>query len=31
MDFHNPVSQAFWRELGCADYMDILWYDLEAK
>ncbi len=28
---HNPVSQAFWRAMGCTDYMDILWYDLEAK
>lgn len=28
---NNPVSQAFWRVLGCADYMDILWCDLEAK
>jgi len=29
---HNsPVSQAFWREMGCSDYMDILWYDLEAE
>jgi ribosomal protein S18 acetylase RimI-like enzyme len=24
----NPVSQPFWRALGCTDYMDILWYDL---
>ncbi|MGD8243827.1 MAG: GNAT family N-acetyltransferase [Anaerolineae bacterium] len=28
---HNPASQAFWREMGCTDYMDTLWYDLEAK
>jgi ribosomal protein S18 acetylase RimI-like enzyme len=28
---NNPVSQAFWRALGCTDYMDIMWYDLEAK
>ena len=28
---NNPVSQAFWRTMGCTDYMDILWYDLEAK
>lgn len=28
---HNPVSQAFWREMGCTDYMDIMWYDLEAR
>jgi ribosomal protein S18 acetylase RimI-like enzyme len=26
----NPASQAFWREMGCSDYSDILWYDLEA-
>jgi ribosomal protein S18 acetylase RimI-like enzyme len=28
---NNPVSQAFWRALGCTDYMDTLWYDLEAE
>ena len=28
---NNPVSQAFWRAMGCTDYMDTLWYDLEAK
>lgn len=28
---HNPVSQAFWRALGCTDYMDLMWYDLEAE
>jgi ribosomal protein S18 acetylase RimI-like enzyme len=28
---HNPISQAFWRALGCTDYMDIMWYNLEAK
>jgi len=27
----NPVSQAFWRAVGCMDYMDTLWYDLEAE
>ena len=27
----NPVSQAFWRAMGCTDYMDTLWYDLEAE
>jgi len=29
--YNNPVSQAFWRAMGCTDYMDTLWYDLEAK
>ncbi len=28
---NNPVSQAFWRAVGCVDYMDALWYDLEAE
>ena len=28
---NNPVSQAFWRAMGCTDYMDTLWYDLEAE
>jgi ribosomal protein S18 acetylase RimI-like enzyme len=28
---HNPVSQAFWRAMGCTDYMDQMWHDLEAK
>lgn len=28
---NNPASQAFWRAMGCTDYMDTLWYDLEAK
>ena len=27
---NNPSSQAFWRAMGCTDYMDIFWYDLEA-
>ena len=27
----NVASQAFWRAMGCTDYMDTLWYDLEAK
>lgn len=27
----NPASQGFWRAVGCADYMDILWYDLEVE
>jgi ribosomal protein S18 acetylase RimI-like enzyme len=26
----NAASQAFWRAMGCADYMDRLWYELEA-
>ena len=26
----NHVSQTFWRTMGCTDYMDTLWYDLEA-
>jgi ribosomal protein S18 acetylase RimI-like enzyme len=29
--YNNSVSQAFWRAMGCTDYMDTLWYDLEAK
>jgi len=28
---NNRVSQDFWRALGCRDYTDILWYDLEAE
>jgi ribosomal protein S18 acetylase RimI-like enzyme len=24
----NPVSQAFWRSVGCEDYMDDMWYTL---
>jgi len=28
---NNRVSQAFWRAMGCTDYTDILWYDLEAE
>jgi ribosomal protein S18 acetylase RimI-like enzyme len=27
----NVASQAFWRAMGCTDYMHTLWYDLEAK
>jgi ribosomal protein S18 acetylase RimI-like enzyme len=27
----NPAAQAFWRGIGCKDYMDTLWYDLEEK
>ena len=28
---NNPVSQAFWRAMGCTDYMDTLWCDLEVE
>lgn len=28
---NNSVSQAFWRAMGCSDYMDTLWYDLEER
>ncbi len=28
---NNPASQAFWRAMGCTDYMDTMWYDLEGK
>jgi ribosomal protein S18 acetylase RimI-like enzyme len=28
---NNPISQPFWRALGCTDYMDVMWYDLEAE
>jgi ribosomal protein S18 acetylase RimI-like enzyme len=27
----NPASQGFWRAVGCTDYTDILWYDLEVE
>lgn len=27
----NPTSQAFWRAMGCTDYLDLMWYDLEAE
>jgi ribosomal protein S18 acetylase RimI-like enzyme len=27
----NPASQAFWRTMGCTDYMDAMWYDLEGS
>ena len=26
---NNPVSQAFWRAMGCTSYMNTLWYDME--
>jgi ribosomal protein S18 acetylase RimI-like enzyme len=29
--YNNPASQAFWRQMGCTDYMDTLWYDLEER
>ena len=25
---HNPVSQAFWRKVGCTDYLDHMWLEL---
>jgi ribosomal protein S18 acetylase RimI-like enzyme len=25
---NNPVSQAFWRSVGCQDYIDHMWYAL---
>ena len=28
---NNLTSQDFWRAVGCTDYMDTLWYDLEAE
>ena len=28
---HNLASQAFWRAMGCTDYMDTLRFDLEAE
>ena len=24
----NPVSQAFWRAMGCGDFLDRLWFEL---
>lgn len=27
---HNPQSQAFWRRIGCTDYLDHLWKSLET-
>ncbi|MGD8997834.1 MAG: GNAT family N-acetyltransferase [Anaerolineae bacterium] len=27
---NNAASRAFWRAVGCSDYMHTLWYDLEA-
>ena len=28
---HNPASQAFWRAMGCTDFSDNMWYDLEER
>ena len=28
---NNPTSQAFWRTMGCTNYMDTLWCDLETE
>lgn len=28
---HNPASQAFWRAMGCTDYLDTLWYAWGTK
>ncbi len=25
----NPLSQAFWRKVGCADYLDHMWLELD--
>ena len=25
---NNPISQAFWRAVGCQDYMDSMWCEL---
>lgn len=25
---HNPVSQSFWRKMGCLDYLDHMWMSL---
>jgi len=27
----NPAAQAFWRKLGCQDYMNQLWYPLSKR
>lgn len=26
--YHNPVSQAFWRKMGCTDYLQHMWVSL---
>ncbi|HEY3375998.1 MAG TPA: GNAT family N-acetyltransferase [Armatimonadota bacterium] len=28
---HNPISQAFWRKMGCTDYLDHMWMPLEHE
>ncbi|HEX2948880.1 MAG TPA: GNAT family N-acetyltransferase [Armatimonadota bacterium] len=28
---HNPVSQAFWRKMGCTDYIDHMWMRLDNE
>lgn len=27
---HNPLSQAFWRRMGCTDYIDHMWIHLDT-
>jgi ribosomal protein S18 acetylase RimI-like enzyme len=27
----NPVSRAFWRAMGCTEYMRDLWYEVKAE
>ena len=27
----NPASQAFWRAMGCTDFIDKMWYELEVQ
>ena len=27
----NPVSRSFWQAMGCTNYLDTLWYDLEVE
>jgi ribosomal protein S18 acetylase RimI-like enzyme len=31
VSYNNPASRPFWRAMGCTDYMDIMWYDLETE
>jgi ribosomal protein S18 acetylase RimI-like enzyme len=28
---HNPISQAFWRKMGCSDYIDHMWMPLDES
>lgn len=28
---HNAVSQAFWRKIGCSDYLDHMWLNLDGE